>query len=91
VVVSSEHPFGVPDALTTIREYDRIDGHLVRVMAPDPPTRCEKPRGLRFGPDGRLYCVARNNVVVFDFAAGKCLGAFVNLADLYGQAVIFFG
>src|SRR5271163_231203 len=26
VVVSSEHPFGAPDAVTTIREYDRTDG-----------------------------------------------------------------
>jgi hypothetical protein len=91
VVVCSEHPFGVPDALTTVREYDRIDGHLVRVLAPNPLTRYEKPRGLRFGPGGRLYCVAQNSVVVFDFAAGKCLGAFVNLTDLYGQALIFFG
>jgi DNA-binding beta-propeller fold protein YncE len=91
VVVSSEHPFGVPDALTTIREYDRIDGHLVRVLAPDRLARYEKPRGLRFGPDGRLYCVAQNDVVVFDFTAGKCLGAFVKLAGLHGQALIFFG
>src|SRR5579863_5259616 len=91
VVVSSEHPFGVPDALTTVREYDRTNGHLVRVLAPDPLTRYEKPRGLRFGPDGRLYCVAQNGVVVFDFAEGKCLGALVNLAGLHGQALIFFG
>jgi DNA-binding beta-propeller fold protein YncE len=91
VVVSSEHPFSAPDALTTVREYDRIDGHLVRVLAPDPLTRYEKPRGLRFGRDGRLYCVAQNDVIAFDFAAGKCLGAFVNLAGLHGQAVIFFG
>ena len=91
VVVSSEHPFGVPDARTTVREYDRSDGHLVRVLAPDPLTRFEKPRGLRFGPDGRLYCVAQNNVVVFDFSAGRCLGVFVNLANLYGHALVFFG
>lgn len=91
VVVSSEHPFGAPDAVTTIREYDRTDGHLVRVLAPDPLTRFEKPRGLRFGPDGKLYCVAQNDVVAFDFATGKCLGAIVNLAGLNGQAVIFFG
>jgi hypothetical protein len=36
VVVSSEHPFGAPDAVTTIREYDRIDGHLVRILVPEP-------------------------------------------------------
>jgi hypothetical protein len=91
VVVSSEHPFSAPDAITTIREYDRIDGHLVRVLAPDPQTSFGKPRGLRFGPDGKLYCVAQNDVVAFDFATGKCLDAVVNLAGLNGQAVIFFG
>lgn len=90
VVVSSEHPFGDPDAVTTIREYDRIDGHLIRVLAPDPQTNFAKPRGLRFGPDGKLYCVAQNDVVAFDLATGKCLGAAVNLAGLNGQAVIFF-
>jgi hypothetical protein len=90
VVVSSEHPFGAPDAITTIREYDRIDGHLIRVLAPDPLTSFEKPRGLRFGQNGKLYCVARNTVVAFDFETGRCLGAAVNLTDLNGQAVIFF-
>ena len=91
VVVSSEHPFGAADAIPTIREYDRSDGHLVRVLAPDSLTGFAKPRGLRFGPDGTLYCVAQNDVVAFDFATGKCLGAAVNLAGLNGQAVIFFG
>jgi len=91
VVVSSEHPFGAPDAVTTIREYDRTDGRLVRVLAPDRGTGFSKPRGLRFGPDGKLYCVARDEVVVFDFVSGKCLGAVVRLSGLNGQAVIFFG
>jgi len=91
VLVSSEHPFGAPDAITTIREYDRIGGHLIRVSAPDPLTSFGSPRGLRFGPDGKLYCAAQNGVVAFDFATGKCLGTVVNLAGLYGQAVIFFG
>jgi hypothetical protein len=35
VVVSSENPFGAADAVTTIREYDRADGHLVRVLVPN--------------------------------------------------------
>jgi len=34
VVVSSEHPFGAPNAVTTIREYDRADRHLVQVLVP---------------------------------------------------------
>ena len=91
VVVSSEHPFGAPDAVTTIREYDQVDGRLVRVLAPDRGTGFSKPRGLRFGPDGKLYCGARDEVVVFDFVSGKCLGAVVRLPGLNGQAVIFFG
>jgi hypothetical protein len=91
VVVSSEHPFGAPDAATTIREYDRSDGHLVRVLAPDREIGFKKPRGLRFGPEGELYCVAQDEVVVFDFASGKCNGTFVSLPGLNGQAVILFG
>jgi DNA-binding beta-propeller fold protein YncE len=91
VVVSSEHPFGAPDAVTTIREYDRTDGRLVRVLAPDRGIGFRKPRGLRFGPDGKLHCVAQDEVVVFDFVSGKCLGALVKLSGLNGQALIFFG
>lgn len=93
VVVSSEHPFGAPDAATTIREYDRADGGLVRVLAPDRGAGAgfRMPRGLRFGPDGKLYCVAQDEVVAFDFATGKCLGAVVKLPSLNGQALIFFG
>jgi hypothetical protein len=34
IVVSSQHPFGAPDATITIREYARTDGHPVRVLAP---------------------------------------------------------
>ena len=91
VVVGSEHPFGAPDAVTTIREYDRTDGRLVRVLPPGRGIGFRKPRGLRFGPDGKLYCVAQDEVVVFDFVSGKCLGAVVRLPGLNGQAVIFFG
>lgn len=34
VVVFSERPFGAVDAVTSVREYDATDGHLVRVFAP---------------------------------------------------------
>jgi DNA-binding beta-propeller fold protein YncE len=91
VVVSSEQPFGAPDAVTTVREYDPANGRLVRVLAPDRGTGFRRPRGLRFGPDGNLYCVAQDEVVAFDFATGECLGAVVRLADLNGQAIIFIG
>jgi hypothetical protein len=85
VVVSSEHPFGALDAVTTIREYDRTDVRFVRVLAPDRGIGFRKPRGLRFGR------VAQDEVVVFDFVSGKCLGAVVRLPGLDGRAVIFFG
>jgi hypothetical protein len=91
VVASSEHPFGAPDATTTIREYDRTDGHLVRVLAPDRGIGFKKPRGLRFGPEGELYCAAQDEVALFDFVTGKCTGACVRLPGLNGQAVILFG
>jgi hypothetical protein len=90
IVVSSEHPFGSSDAVTTIREYDALGGHLVRVFSPAGSVEFRKPRGLRFGPDGRLCCVAQDEVVAFDLASGECLGATVRLPRLNGQALVFF-
>ena len=90
IVVSSERPFGAVDAVTSVREYDTTDGRLVRVFSPNGKAEFRKPRGLRFGPDGNLYCVARDEVVAFDFASGGCLGAMVRLPRLYGQALVFF-
>jgi hypothetical protein len=90
IVVSSEHPFGAANAATTIREYDRADGHLVRILVPNDRVRFQKPRGLRFGPYDRLYCVAQDEVVAFDFQTGDCLGPIVMLRGLNGQALIFF-
>jgi DNA-binding beta-propeller fold protein YncE len=90
IVVSSERPFGAPDAVTSVREYDATDGHLVRVFSPNGDAELRKPRGLRFGPDGNLCCAAENEVVAFDFASGECLGAVVRLTRLNGQALAFF-
>jgi hypothetical protein len=90
IVVSSERPFGAPDAVTTVREYDPENGRLVRVFSAKGMAAFHKPRGLRFGPEGHLYCVARDEVVAFDFASGRCLGAVVRFPQLYGQALIFF-
>jgi DNA-binding beta-propeller fold protein YncE len=90
IVVSSERPFGAVDAATTLREYDPTDGHLVRVFSAKGKAEFRKPRGLRFGPDGLLYCVARDEVVVFDFASGQCLGPVARLPRLNGQALVFF-
>jgi|SRR5580704_3266230 hypothetical protein len=47
-----------------------------------------KPRGLRFAPNGVFYCVARDEIVGFDFASGECLGAVARLSRLNGQAVV---
>src|SRR5580658_7380451 len=90
IVVSSERPFGAVDAVTSVREYDTTDGHLVRVFSPDGKAEFRKPRGLRFGPGGLLYCVARNEVVGFDFESGECLGPIARLPLLNGQALVFF-
>jgi hypothetical protein len=88
IIVSSERPFGAPDAVTTIREYDASDGHLIRVFAADGKADFRQPRGLRFGPGSRLYCVARDEVVAFDFTTGACLGPIVRVPRLYGQALM---
>jgi hypothetical protein len=90
IVVSSEHPFGAMDAVTSVREYDTRDGHLVRVFSPNETVEFRKPRGLRFANSRVLYCVARDEVVGFDFTSGECLGAIVRLPRLNGQAVALF-
>src|SRR5579863_5332286 len=90
IVVSSEHPFGAVDAVTSVREYDPKDGDLVRVFSPKGKAEFRKPRGLRFGLNGVLYCVARDEVVGFDFASGECLGAIARLPRLNGQALECF-
>jgi hypothetical protein len=89
VVVASEWPFGAPDAVTTVREYDAGDGHLVRVLSPK-KAAFRRPRGLRFGPQNDLYCAAQDEVVVFNFETGECLGAPIKLPRLNGQALMFF-
>jgi hypothetical protein len=90
IVVSSEHPFGAPDAVTTVREYDPLDGRLVRVLSANGLAESRKPRGLRLEADGTLYWVARDEVIGFDFAQGRCLGALVRYPRLNGQAVVLF-
>jgi hypothetical protein len=90
IVVSSERPFGEEDAVTSVREYDATDGHLVRVFSTNGKAEFRKPRGLRFAPNGLLYCVARDEVVGFDFASGECLGSIALLPRLNGQALVFF-
>ncbi len=88
IVVSSEWPFGSANAKTTVREYDPSNGQLVRVFSAEGAVALAKPRGLRFGQDGRLYCVGEGQVVAFDFSSGRFLGAVVELPRLYGQALL---
>ena len=90
IVACSEHPFGAMDAVTSVREYDVMDGHLVRVFSPGGKAEFRKPRGLRFAPNGHLYCVARDEVVAFEFASGECQGVVARLPGLNGQALAFF-
>ncbi|HEX4079183.1 MAG TPA: hypothetical protein VHX61_09965 [Rhizomicrobium sp.] len=90
VIVSSEHPFGATGAVTSVREYDPVEGRLLRVFTAERAAEFRKPRGLRFATDGVLYCVAQDEVVAFDFASGRCLGAAVRCPRLYGQALVLF-
>jgi DNA-binding beta-propeller fold protein YncE len=88
IVVASECPFDAPDAITSIREYNPTTGHLERVFVPDRSLQFRRPRGLRFGADGRLYCVGEDHVVAFDFSTGDFLGDVVELPRLNGQALV---
>jgi DNA-binding beta-propeller fold protein YncE len=88
IVVASEWPFGAPDAVTSVREYDPGTGQLVRVLAPDRSVGFRRPRGLRFGSGGRLYCVGEDHVVAFDFRTGSFVGPVVRLDRLNGQALV---
>lgn len=90
VLVSSEYPFRASEAVTTVREYHATTGDLVRVFSPNGQAKFREPRGLRFGPDGHLYCVARDEVVAFDIQTGKCLGPIIQVPRLNGQALVFF-
>jgi DNA-binding beta-propeller fold protein YncE len=90
IVTSSEVPFGSEDAATGVREYDGRTGSLVRIFRPNGSVRFRQPRGLRFAPDGRLLCVARDEVVAFDFDSTKMLGAVIRADRLHGQALEFF-
>jgi hypothetical protein len=91
IVVSCEWPFGGRDAISSVREYDNTSGRPVRIFRPVGSIHFRNSRGLRFSSDGDLYCVARDEVVSFDFETGDFSGAIVNCSGLFGQALEFFG
>jgi hypothetical protein len=82
IVVSSERTFGAVDAVTSAREYDTTNRHLVRVFSPSGKAEFRKPRGLRFGPNGLLYCVARDEVIGFEFCEWRMPGGYRAIAAL---------
>jgi DNA-binding beta-propeller fold protein YncE len=88
IVVASEWPPGAADAVASVREYNPVTGQLVRVFAPEPSVGFRRPRGLRFGPGDRLYCVGEDHVVAFDFRTGNFIGPIAHLARLNGQALV---
>jgi hypothetical protein len=88
IVVASEYRFGASGAVTSVREYDPATGQPLRVFLPDRALKFRRPRGLRFGADGRLHCVGEDQVVAFDFSTGAFLGPVVQLPRLNGQALV---
>jgi DNA-binding beta-propeller fold protein YncE len=88
ILVASEYPFRARNAVVTVREYDPATGDLVRIFVPDRSVNFRRPRGLRFGPEGRLYCVGEAHVVAFDFSTGDFLGPVIQLPGLHGQALV---
>ena len=90
IVVSSEHPFGAANAVTTIREYDHADGRLVRVLVPNSWCAVSEAAGFALWAACPALLCGQDEVVAFDFETGDCLGAVARLPGLNGQAVIFF-
>ncbi|MGA7418721.1 MAG: hypothetical protein WBW80_12050, partial [Acidimicrobiales bacterium] len=90
VVVSSEWPFGARHATSSVHEYDHSTGALARGLYLILTTGFARPSGLRFGSDGRLFCVGRDHVIAIDFFTGTYLGVAVQLPRLNGQALVLW-
>jgi DNA-binding beta-propeller fold protein YncE len=91
IAVSSEWPFRAGDSTSTIRVYNGATGRLLRVLQADGASRFHNPRGLRIGPDGRLYCVGRDSVVAFEYETSTLSEEVITFPGLFGQALVFFG
>jgi hypothetical protein len=90
---ASEFPFKSPDAVTTVREYDKATGKLVRVFDAGFDVNGNRvthnPRGITIGPDGALYSAGRDNVVRYDMATGKFDRVVVASPGINAQSLIF--
>ncbi len=93
VFAASEFPFGHPGALTTVREYDRQTGRLLRVFDAGADASARRitrmPRGITFGPDGQLYSAGADNVVRYHFADTRLDRVVLLSPDILVQSVIF--
>jgi len=89
----SEFPFKDPNAVTTVREYDRKDGHLVRVFDAGVDAKGERvvhrPRGITIGPDGMLYASGQDNIVRFSLETGKLDKVVFASPGINAQSIIF--
>ena len=90
IVVSCEWPVGGRDAISSVREYDSICGRLVRIFTRR-VDRLRQPQRPAVRPRRDLYCIARDEVVSFDFETGYFSGAIISCSHLYGQALEFVG
>ena len=90
---ASEVPFGDANAITTVREYDKLTGNLVRVFdaggSPDGQRVSKLPRGITIGPDGALYSSGADNVVRYDLQTGRFDRVVVESPDILVQSIIF--
>ncbi len=95
VYVSSEFPFGDPNAVGTVRIYDVNTGELLNVLdagfdeSGEP--RLTAPRGMGFGPDDNLYVssTGTESIIRFDPTTGEFIDVFTEFPNLNGQALNF--
>jgi hypothetical protein len=93
IFAASEFPFGHPQAVATVREYDHETGRLLRVFDAGANSSGKRitrmPRGITFGPDGELYAAGADNVVRYDLADARFDGIVLESPDIEIQSIIF--
>jgi hypothetical protein len=89
IVVSSEHPFGAANAMTTVREYGQANGRLLRLLVPNYVSSFGSREGHALGR--MTNSIARlKTKSSLSFETGNCFGAVARLPRLNGQAGISF-